>query len=155
MCFSPLNVTVALASTKSIIYEKRSVIIKACQVVFCSSDANATVNMNVNGKSECFSPKAGAEPEEEEEAIALSEAGQEGEDQVDGEDVYQTPSPPHLITQTTPHQGPHHHGYIHQQTCKHTHKPKPYLETFELTCYMHTDETHSAGSTDAQLCIQI
>ncbi len=71
-----------------------------------------------------ISPKAGAEPEEEEEAIALSEAGQEGEDQVDGEDVDQTLPPPHLITQTPPHQRPHHHGYIHQQTCKYTHKHK-------------------------------
>lgn len=70
----------------------------------------------------CVSPKTGAEPEEEEEAVALSEAGQEGEDQVDGEDVDQTLPPPHLITQAPPHQRPDHHGYIHQQTCKYTHR---------------------------------
>lgn len=68
------------------------------------------------------SPEAGAEPEEEEEAVALSEAGQEGEDQVDGQDVDQTLPPPHLVAQTPPHQRSHHHGHIHQQTCKHTHK---------------------------------
>lgn len=69
-------------------------------------------------EGKCVSPKTGAEPEEEEEAVALSEAGQEGEDQVDGQDVDQTLPPPHLVTQTPPHQSPHHHGYVHQQTCK-------------------------------------
>lgn len=87
-----------------------------------------SVNVNANG----VSPKAGAEPEEEEEAVALSEAGQEGEDQVDGEDVDQTLPPPHLVTQTPPHQRPHHHGHIHQQTCTQTHKHKPHLEAFDL-----------------------
>lgn len=68
------------------------------------------------------SPKARAEPEEEEEAVALSETGQEGEDQVDGQDVDQTLPPAHLIAQTAPHQRTHHHGHIHQQTCnKHKH----------------------------------
>lgn len=47
---------------------------------------------------ECDSPEAGAEPEEDEEAVALSEARQEGEDQVDGQDVDQTFPPPHLVT---------------------------------------------------------
>lgn len=69
------------------------------------------------------SPKAGAEPEEEEETVALSEAGQEGEEQVDGENVDQTLPPAHLITQTPPHQRPHHHGHVHQQTCRNTNTP--------------------------------
>lgn len=64
------------------------------------------------------SPKTRAEPKEEEKAVALGEAGKEGEDQVDGEDVDQTLPPPHLITQAPPHQGPNHHGYIYQETCK-------------------------------------
>lgn len=70
------------------------------------------------------SPKAGAESEEEEEAVALSKAGQEREDEVDGENVDQTLPPAHLITQTPPYQRPHHHGYIHQQTCRNTEKQK-------------------------------
>lgn len=68
------------------------------------------------------SPKTGAEPEEEEEAISLSEAGQEGEDQVDGEDVDETLPPAHLVAQAPPHQRTDHHGHIHQQTCGHTYK---------------------------------
>lgn len=67
-----------------------------------------------------YLPKAGAEPEEQEETVALSEAGQEGEEQVDGENVDQTLPPAHLITQTPPHQRPHHHGHVHQQTCRNT-----------------------------------
>lgn len=78
------------------------------------------------------SPKAGAEPEEEEEAVALSKAGQEREDEVDGENVDQTLPPAHLVTQTPPHQRPHHHGYVHQQTCRNT-------------------ETHTALSTSCRV----
>lgn len=63
-------------------------------------------------------PEAGAEPQEEEEAVSLSEAGEEGEDQIDGEDVDETLLPPHLVTQAAPYKGTHHHGNIHQQTCK-------------------------------------
>lgn len=70
------------------------------------------------------SPKARAESEEEEEAVALSKAGQEREDEVDGENVDQTLPPAHLITQTPPYQRPHHHGDIHQQTCRNTEKQK-------------------------------
>lgn len=60
------------------------------------------------------SPKTGAEPEEEEEAVALGKAGQEGEDQVDGEDVDETLPPAHLVAQAPPHQRTDHHGHIHQ-----------------------------------------
>lgn len=68
------------------------------------------------------SPETGAEPEEEEEAVSLGEARQEGEDQVDGEHVDETLPAAHLVTQAPPHQGTDHHGHIHQQTCGHTYK---------------------------------
>lgn len=85
--------------------------------IFCSSKP---CKCKCEHKCKCVSPKAGAKPEEEEEAVALGEAGEEGEDQVDCQDVDQTLPPPHLIAQTPPHQRPHHHGHIHQQTCRYT-----------------------------------
>lgn len=104
--------------------------------------------------SRCVSPKAGAEPEEEEEAVALSKAGQEGEDQVDGQDVDQTLPPPHLVRETPPHQCPHHHGHVHQQTCERTQKnimsPKCALYSSTFTPFTHTG---CHWNTQCCLCI--
>lgn len=111
-----------------------------------------SVNVNANG----VSPKAGAEPEEEEEAVALGEAGQEGEDQVDGEDVDQTLPPPHLVTQTPPHQRPHHHGHIHQQTCTHKHTYTNLIWrnlTFTQVTGFTPIMQHGLSSADTFICI--
>lgn len=94
---------------------------KASKMDFCSSKHCKSRKCEDEYKCKSVSPEAWAEPEEEEEAIALSEAGQEGEHQVDAQDVDQTLPPPHLVTQTPPHQRSHQHGNVYQQTWKCTH----------------------------------
>ncbi len=59
------------------------------------------------------SPDSWAESEEDEEAVALCETGQEGEDAVDGQCVEQTLSSAQFISQTAPQDSADHHPHVH------------------------------------------
>jgi len=62
-------------------------------------------------------PNARQQPEEEEEAVALSERRQEGKDAVYLQRHDQTASTAHFVGQTSPQERPQHHAHEDDQTC--------------------------------------
>lgn len=59
------------------------------------------------------SPEAGDHAAEQEDAVALYEGRQEGEEAVYGHADEQALPPAHLVRHAPPEEGPHHHAQVH------------------------------------------